>query len=693
MLLSLLAQPGRIKFFPMSRVVDDAAARGCQDAAAALEESWRQWENFARAQHLGQIGWWRQDTRKNILAWSPETYRIFGAPLGAPQTYETFLEKVHPDDRAYVHEKWSAALKGEPYDIEHRIVVDGQEKWVREKACLEFDEKGALLGGFGVTQDITGRKQAEIALQWGVRRNELLTRIAARLLQTSDVQGVVEELCAEVMSFLDCQAFFNYVVDEETGCLRLNACAGIPQEQAGEMEWLDFCHCGAVAHDGERGIFREISCGGDKRAALVRSYGIQAYCCHPLVAQGKLMGTLSFGARTRPAFSDADIEVMQAVSQLMSMAMARLKMEQALLEADRRKDEFLATLAHELRNPLAPVRTGLFVLKRRGIEGPEARRVQGMMERQVDHIVRLVDDLLEVSRVRSGKIELKTEPVDLRDLIDQAVEASQELLEASGVALNVIRSEEPLIVDGDPVRLVQVFANLLSNAAKYTPSGGSAAIAAVQAGDEAEVTVSDNGVGIPADMLAHVFDLFAQVDRTLGRARGGLGIGLALVRKLMRLHGGTVEARSEGPGKGSSFTVRLPLSPSGRPDGIVRGAPAARRVLIVEDDDDAVHALLMLLRAQGAAVQVAFDGKRGLEALSSFKPDVVFIDLGLAGLDGYETVRRIRAMPEGKDTTIVALTRWGGDTARDHVKKAGFDLHVTKPASMCDIERVLDFRR
>lgn len=667
---------------------------GSVDSTTA--ESWRQWENFARAQQLGQIGWWRMDVTRNVLTWSAENYRIFGQPIGAPQTYETFLETVHPDDRAYVHERWTAALHGEPYDIEHRILVDGEEKWVREKACLEFDATGALLGGFGVTQDISERKNAEIALQRGVRRNELLTRIAARLLQSSDVQGVVEELCAEVMQFLDCQAFFNYLVDEEAGCLRLNACAGIPEDRAREIEWLDYgvAICGTVARDRQRIVVDNIFVGADPRTAIVASCGIKAYCCHPLIAQGRLMGTLSFGAKTRPAFTDAEIEVMQAVSQLVSMAMARLRMEKALLEADRRKDEFIATLAHELRNPLAPIRTGLLVLKRTGGQGPNAVRVQEMMERQVDHIVRLVDDLLEVSRIRSGKIELKTERLDLRDLMDQAIEASQQFLDANGVSLTVVRPDEPLMIDGDPVRLVQVIANLLSNAAKYTPSGGRAEIAARRQGGQAELTVADNGVGIPADMLPHVFDLFAQVDRTLGRAQGGLGIGLALVRKLLRLHGGQVEARSDGPGKGSTFVVRLPLAP-----GVAQGghqserSGSARRVLIIEDDDDAVLGLSMLLRAQGADVRTAFDGKRGLEALHSFDPDVVFVDLGLAGMDGYEAARRIRAKPEGRDAVIVALTRWGGETAREHVKKAGFDLHITKPASMGDIERALDFRR
>lgn len=682
----------------MSRVVGDAGnhEEPFQSADSASAESWRQWENFARAQELGQIGWWRLDTTRNVLTWSAENYRIFGQPIGTPQSYESFLQVVHPDDRAYVDEKWRAALRGEPYDLEHRVLVDGQEKWVREKACLEFDAAGALLGGFGVTQDITDRKHAEIALQWGVRRNELLTRIAARLLQSSDVQGAVEELCADVMQFLDCQAFFNYLVDDESGRLHLNACAGIPEDRAREIEWLDYgvAICGAVARDRERIVAENVCASADPRTALIASCGIKAYCCHPLMAQGRLMGTLSFGAKTRSAFGDDEIEVMQAVSQLVSMAMARLRVEQALLEADRRKDEFLATLAHELRNPLAPIRTGLLVLKRTGAQGPNAVRVQEMMERQVDHIVRLVDDLLEVSRIRSGKIELKRERLDLRDLMDQAIEASQQFLDANGVSLTVVRPDAPLMIDGDPVRLVQVIANLLSNAAKYTPSGGHAEIAARRVGSQAELTVADNGVGIPTDMLPHVFDLFAQVDRTLGRAQGGLGIGLALVRKLLRLHGGQVEARSDGPGKGSVFLVRLPLASAFAQGGPQReGGRSSRRVLVIEDDDDVVHGLSMLLRAQGANVRTAFDGKRGVEAVQSFHPQVVFIDLGLEGMDGYEAARRIRALPEGRDAIIIALTRWGGETAREHVKKAGFDLHIAKPVSMGDIERVLDFRR
>ncbi|WP_424362485.1 ATP-binding protein [Methylocystis parvus] len=653
------------------------------------------WKNFLRAQELGQIGWWRLDTRNNILTWSDENYRIFGKPPGEPQNYQTFLDVVHPDDREYVHQSWIAALHGASYDIEHRLVVGGREKWVHEKASLEFDSSGDLLGAFGVTQDITDRKTVEKALEWSVRRNELLSKTGARLLQSGDVQHVVEDLCAEVMQFLDCQAFFNFLLDEETGRLRLNACAGIPAAAAREIEWLDFgvAMCGCVARDRRRAIVERISTTDDIRTELVASFGIEAYCCHPLMSQGRLLGTLSFGTKTRATFNDDEVEVMHAVSQLVSMAMQRLEMESALREADRRKDEFLATLAHELRNPLAPIRTGLMVMRR----NPEnAHRVQEMMERQVDHIVRLVDDLLEVSRIRSGKIELKVKRVDLTDVLRQAVETSQQFFDASRVALAVTAPDAPLIVQGDPVRLTQIVANLLNNAAKYTPAGGRAEIEAHRIGDEAVLTVSDNGLGIPIDMQPHVFDLFAQVDQTLGRAQGGLGIGLSLVRNLVELHGGAVEVESEGPGEGSRFTLRLPLAAEvpAAFDAEARPAAArlANRVLIVDDNKDAAESLALLLRAQGAQTRVAYSGDAGIEVARDFMPELVFLDLGMREINGYETARRIRAMPGCRETTLVALTGWGGWQTRERAKAAGFDLHMVKPASVEDIERALAFR-
>ncbi|MGJ0505816.1 MAG: ATP-binding protein [Methylocystis sp.] len=687
----------------MNKIVDYCPpAGGVAQAPIPLrtEQGAQLSENFARAQQLGQIGWWRLDTRRNVLTWSDENYRIFGKRPGEPQTYQTFLETVHPEDRDLVHERWSAALRGANYDIEHRILAGGEVKWVREKAILEFDPDGALLGGFGITQDITERKAVEHALKWNVRRNELLTKTAARLLEASDVQGVVDELCSEVMSFLECDVFFNFLAEEGGQRLRLNACAGISEAAAAEIEWLDFgvAVCGCVARDRERIIVRDISCHEDERTTLIRSYGIEAYCCHPLTSQGRLIGTLSFGAKSRPSFTAEEVEVMQAVSNLVSMAMARLKMEQVLRDADRRKDVFLATLAHELRNPLAPIRSGLEILRIRGGYGPGAQRIGDIMARQVDHIVRLVDDLMEVSRIRSGKITLRLERVDLTAVVRQAVEASQQLLDANGVTVTVAESGEPLFVEGDRVRLAQVVGNLLNNAVKYTEAGGRVDIAALRSGDWATVSVSDTGVGIPKDMLPRVFDLFAQVDRSLGRAQGGLGIGLALVRNLVALHGGDVEAQSEGPGRGSRFVVRLPLAQQAAPESAsASGAPAteprARRVLVIDDNADAAVSMSMLLETMGLDTRVAGDGARGVEMFEEFGPELVFLDLGMPGMDGFETARRLRATPHGQAATIVALTGWGGEDTRARTREAGFDLHLTKPASLEDVGKVLSFGR
>jgi PAS domain S-box-containing protein len=671
--------------------------RRAVDVALGLDRS----QNFARAQQLGQIGWWRLDTRRNVLTWSEENYRIFGVTLGASQTYETFLEAVHPDDRDYVDERWNAALRGEPYDLEHRIIVDGAVKWVREKADLDFDANGNLLGGFGITQDITDRKAVETALQWSVRRNELLSNTAARLLQSRDVQGVVSELCAEVMRFINCDVFFNFVVDESAKRLRLNACGGIGEAEAAQIEWLDFgvAICGCVARDGERIIAEHISCHEDVRTALVKSLGVEAYCCHPMLSQGKLIGTLSFGAKSRPTFTLDEIEVMQAVSHLVAMAMARLKMEQALRDSARRKDEFLATLAHELRNPLAPIRTGLHLLRQFDRQDPNAPRVQEMMARQVDHIVRLVDDLMEVSRIRSGKIELKMERVDVPTIIHQAIEASRPFLDASGIALSVRVPTRPLHIEADPVRLTQVICNLLNNAAKYTEAGGRVDIEAHARDDQAVVSVADTGAGIPPEMLPHIFELFAQVDRTRDRAQGGLGIGLALVRTLVTMHGGEATAESAGPGRGSRFVLRLPLSQGAAcavpqefgSQGKLASPP--ERVLVIDDNEDAAISMAMLLRAMGAEVRAAYDGARGIETFESFLPGLVFLDLGMPGIDGFETARRLRAIPAGRSATIVALTGWGGEETRRQTREAGFDLHMTKPASLEDVAKAFAFAR
>jgi PAS domain S-box-containing protein len=368
---------------------------------------------------------------------------------------------------------------------------------------------------------------------------------------------------------------------------------------------------------------------------------------------------------------------------------------EALRQADRRKDEFLATLAHELRNPLAPIRNSLNILRLGSRDRATTDHVREVMERQVDYMVRLVDDLMEVSRITRGKIELRKEQVDLSTVLSRAVETSKPIIDAANHELLVTLPDEPLVLWADPVRIAQVLANLLNNAAKYTSEGGRIWLTAKPAGSEVVVSVRDSGAGIPADMLPKVFDLFIQGDRTYARTQGGLGIGLTLVQALVNMHGGTVEAHSDGHGCGSEFVVRLPLaarrraahSSDFRDDGPRTLAP--QRILVVDDNVDSAESLTMLLEYMGAEVCTAGNGLAALEALKAFRPSVVVLDIGLPGMDGYEIARRIRRDLRMADVALIALTGWGQEDDRRRSKEVGIDHHLIKPVDLRALERVL----
>ncbi|AUX46494.1 uncharacterized protein SOCE26_080000 [Sorangium cellulosum] len=374
----------------------------------------------------------------------------------------------------------------------------------------------------------------------------------------------------------------------------------------------------------------------------------------------------------------------------------RRRAEEALKEADRRKDEFLAILAHELRNPLAPIRTGLQTLKRSPADGPEAERTLAIMERQLGHMVRLIDDLLDVSRITRGKIDLRKERIDVATVIENAVEASRPLVEAGKHTLSVALPDEPLWLDADLTRLAQVVNNLINNAAKYTPDGGRIELSVRREGREALVVVKDSGAGISGEMLPRVFEMFAQADRTLERAHGGLGVGLTLVHRLVQMHGGTVHVESEGLNRGSTFTVRLPLldapaKADAKPpeSGRVKGNAPGKRVLVVDDNRDGAETLALLLEIFGHSTQIAYDGPGALEAVQTFRPDVAFLDIGLPGFSGYEVARRFREDPTLRSTVLVALTGWGADEYRQKSREAGFDFHLTKPVQAAQVRDIL----
>jgi PAS domain S-box-containing protein len=361
--------------------------------------------------------------------------------------------------------------------------------------------------------------------------------------------------------------------------------------------------------------------------------------------------------------------------------------EEALREADRRKDEFLAMLAHELRNPLAPIASSVQVLNLLGPRDARLQYARDTIDRQVRHLARLVDDLLDVSRLSTGKVKLRKERVELAAVLARAVETSRPLIDARRHELTVTVPEGPVWVDADATRLAQVVSNLLNNAAKYTEEGGRIALAVGWEGGEAVLRVRDSGVGIPADMLARVFDLFTQVDRGLDRAQGGLGIGLTLVKSLAEMHGGRVSAHSDGPGRGSEFVVRLPLAgcaPAvaglGR-DGPHPAAPKPppRRVLVVDDNVDAAESMALLLRAVGHEVRTAYDGLVALREAEALRPEVVLLDIGLPRLDGYEVARRLRQQEGGQEALVIALTGYGQEEDRRRAAAAGFDVHLVKP--------------
>ena len=369
------------------------------------------------------------------------------------------------------------------------------------------------------------------------------------------------------------------------------------------------------------------------------------------------------------------------------------KTEQALRAADRRKDEFLATLGHELRNPLAPIMNSLALLKLSGaFADAHTAPACAVMERQVHHLNRLVDDLLEVSRITRGVIEVKKEPLDLTAIVKAVIETSRPVLDNMRHEIRAELEPNQIYVGGDPVRLTQVFSNLLNNAAKYTNHGGVITVTTRREGSEAVVSVKDNGIGIAPNVLSRVFDMFMQVDRSTRRSQGGLGIGLTLVRSLVSMHGGSVEAKSGGPDLGSEFIVHLPLlAEAALPIEASRGMQPlpSRRILIVDDSRDGGESLAMLLRVLGAEVSLAHSGHTALECINRLRPDVVLLDIGIPGMDGYEVARRIRADPNNRHISLIALTGWGQDEDRQRSSAAGFNHHLVKPADIDQLRQIL----
>ncbi len=424
-----------------------------------------------------------------------------------------------------------------------------------------------------------------------------------------------------------------------------------------------------------------------------RRAGFRSVHSTPIVTRtGELLGVISVHYRQPHATVQRDTQLADVCARHAADAIegyrgieSLKRVERELRELDQRKNEFLATLAHELRNPLAPLRNGLEVLRLAGGGGEMGEKARAMMERQLRQMVRLVDDLLDVSRISRGRIELRREEIELATVLRNAIETSQPLMTERGHAFEADIPAAKVTLDADMTRLSQVFWNLLINAAKYTPNGGRIALTVEILDRAVAVTVRDDGVGIPPDMLPRVFDMFTQVDRSLEKTQGGLGIGLSIAKRLVEMHGGTIEVSSAGNGTGSEFTVRLPA----RVEAAAATQPARRRILVADDNEDAALTLSMLLEAFGNEVRVAHDGAQAVDLAESFRPDAILLDIGMPKLNGYEACERIRLQPGGAQAYIVALTGWGGEDDKDRARSAGFDRHLVKPIDPNVLEKLM----
>jgi PAS domain S-box-containing protein len=655
---------------------------------AAIVESSQ--DAIISADLAGTITSWNRGAEA-LYGYSPE--EIIGQPISL------IIPPEHDYDFPVLMQRLRRGERVDHYETV-RLCKDGRRVDVSLTVSPIRDAEGRLLGTSKVARDITERKSEQDALKTQTERLGLLWEAASVLLSAEDPDAMLHGVFAKVGPHLGADTYSNYMVNPDGDGLTLSSSEGVSAEVARQLAHPEFerAICDAVVDNREPFVAADIQQSDDSRLQLVKSLGIRAYACNPLLIGDSLLGTLSFSSRTKDQFDADEVAFIETISHYVTVAYERLRLLNQLKDSDRRKDEFLATLAHELRNPLAPIRSAIKVLHLRGADNAEARWGREVIERQVRHLTRLIDDLLEISRITRNELELRKRCVELSEVINGAIEASRPLIEASGHELTVALPAEPVYLDGDLVRLAQVFLNLLNNAAKYTERGGRIWLTAQRDGDTVIVTVKDTGMGIAAEKLPHLFQMFYQVDRTLERSQGGLGIGLSLVRRLVEFHDGTVQARSAGVGTGSEFIVTLPVrlqEPERRPVQANDGGRnmATGRILVADDNRDSAESLSMFLRLNGNEVETVYDGVEAVEAAERFRPDVILLDIGMPRLNGEDACRQIRATSWGQDMMLVALTGWGQEEDRRRAVEAGFDAHLVKPVDPAEVMKLLAARR
>ena len=562
-----------------------------------------------------------------------------------------------------------------------------------ELAALLLDTSEAELvqGGVRLRDTLNQLKRVEGALLESESRHAFLLRLGdalRRLVDPRAIQGEVSRLLGERL--LTDRAYYAEI-DEAQGYIRVEHDFVRPgvSSMVGRYLLSDFNWVGPTFRMGGPVVVADIRTSPlipDADRSAVAAIDVGAFVAAPLIRDGRLVAALWVSDRAPHDWSPDEVELIKETAERTWEAIERARAEEQLREANARKDEFLAMLAHELRNPLAPIQTSLELIRRGGDTVVAVERVRGIMERQVGQMVRLIDDLMDVSRFTSGKIVLQREPTLLATLVHSAVETTSAAMAAKRIALSVDLPPDPCVMNVDPARFIQILSNLLHNAAKFTNDGGSVCITAkiTQSTNHGEpqmsISVVDSGIGIPPALLPRVFDLFTQGETR--SSQPGLGIGLALARRLVELHAGRLDGRSEGHGRGSEFVIHLPLATTQLASATERRTDERQleqRVLVIDDNKDAATATAMLIEDMGGEARVAYDGESALAMLHEYEPEVVLLDIGMPGLDGYETCRRIRHVL-GSRVVLVALTGFGQEQDKEKATRAGFDSHLTKPA-------------
>ncbi len=645
-----------------SRQAADAIVRARVERDLATVR--RRMEAALYASEIGVFDW---DIPGERVYGDANFQRLFGfafdargsAPLAA------FEPAIHPDDRAARAGMVNDAVEtGSLYEAEYRIITGGKTRWVSSRGKAERDESGKAIRFLGAILDITARKQAEQDRRDVADQLGRLSRVHDTILSsTQDFASVVDREGRFLYANPPLLSIWGKALEEIVGKTRLDL-GYDPGHHEKHMQEI------AQVLETKQPVRGEVSYTGANG-----TLGTYDYIFTPVLGP--------------------DGEVESIVSSTRDIT-ERKRIEESLRQADQQKNAFLAQLAHELRNPLAPIRNAARIFRMKHSSEPEVLWASDVIDRQIDHLTRLIDDLLDISRISRNKLELRRQRIALQDVVWGAVEIARPVIDQNRHDLTVKVSAEPLYLLADLARLTQVVMNLLINAAKYTDTGGHIELIAGLEGADAVIRVKDDGIGIDAATLPRLFDIFFQADPSLERSQGGLGIGLSLVRSVVELHGGSVTAHSAGKGKGSEFLARVPalqmaasVQPQKRiPDENAR-ALTVRRVLVVDDNSDAAESLAVFLQLGGHTVRTAYDGVEAVKAAEIFRPDIVLLDIGMPNLNGYEACRRIRDTTWGKQMTVIAQTGWGQEHDRRRTSEAGFDDHLVKPVDPVAVMKIV----